>query len=218
LNPAEQDMTETLLAVCQGQRGAVARLTPALYDSLRAMAREHLDRERADHTLQPTALVNEAYLRLIDQRVTRWENRAHFLAVAARVMRRVLIDHARARHSLKRGGQAQRVPLSGLEAGGSAGAAGWGDGGTEPDLLELDGALERLAAIDETGARVVEMRFFGGMEETEIAGVLGISDRTVRRHWVYARAWLFRELGGHGGSGPAAGGGGAGPRTTGAGS
>jgi RNA polymerase sigma factor (TIGR02999 family) len=158
---------------------------PLVYAELRRLARSYLQRERESHTLQPTALVHEAYLRLVDQTRVTWENRAHFFGVAAQLMRRILVDHARARDAVKRGGSA--VKLS-LEEGHFRPEA------SEGDLLALDEALERLGATDARMSRVVEMRFFGGLSEAETAEVLGISDRTVRRDWQMAKLWLYREL------------------------
>jgi RNA polymerase sigma-70 factor, ECF subfamily len=183
-----EDLTATLAAVLDGQPGAVGRLMPILYERLRALAREQLQREDgggAGQTLQPTALVHEAYLRLVDQRNTQWQSTAHFFAIAAQAMRRVLIDHARARNAEKRGGGRERVLLEDAEAIAPA---------PDLDLLALDEALTRLAVEDELASKVVEMRFFAGMEVEAIAEVLSVSDRTVRRHWVYAKAWLAREL------------------------
>lgn len=179
------DLTAALHALSEGQAGAASRLMPILYERLRALACDQLQGENAGHTLQPTALVHEAYLRLIDQRRTTWQSTAHFLAIAGQVMRRILIDHARAKHADKRGGGQKRLSLSAAEPLGP---------GPDLDLLALDEALTRLAAHDELAARIVEMRFFAGMEVEPIAEVLSISDRTVRRHWVYAKAWLAREL------------------------
>ena len=182
---AAGDLTAALDAMAAGEPGAAARVMPVVYDRLRALAEQQMRREGAGHTLQPTALVHEAYLKLVDQRSARWESRSHFLAVAAEAMRRLLIDHARRRAALKRGGEAERVPLS------QADAAEFAPG---MDLIGLDDAMRRLAAVDPIGARIVEMRFFGGMEVEAIAGVLGMTGRTVRRHWVFAKAWLSREL------------------------
>jgi len=179
------DVTAALDAMAAGERGAAGRVMPILYARLHALAEQQMQREGSGHTLQPTALVNEAYLKLVDQRSARWESRSHFLAVAAEAMRRVLIDHARRRAALKRGGKAERVPLGHAEAAGNEAGV---------DLIELDDALRRLAEVDAVGARIVEMRFFGGMEIEAIAGVLGMTDRTVRRRWVFAKAWLSREL------------------------
>lgn len=184
------DLTLLLKAACSGDREAYARLYEAVYAELRRVAGANLRREAPGHTLQPTALVNEAYLRLADQR-TGWRSRSHFFAIASQAMRRILVDHARARDSLKRGGGA-RLPLPDGRA--EPAAPGWESGGSQVDLLALDEALGKLAAIDADSARVVEMRFFGGMEIDAIAEFMGSSERTVRRHWVYAKAWLAREL------------------------
>ncbi len=190
----QADLTEALGALVAGDPDACARVFPILYTRLHELAEAQLAHQAPGHTLQPTALVHEAYLRLVDQGsgegtgADRWESRAHFFAVAARAMRHILIDHARGKKRLKRGGDLRRVPLSGVEVPESEGAEG-------PDLVAIDEALERLAAHDPVSARVVEMRFFGGMDERAVAAVLGVTDRTVRRHWAYARAWLARELG-----------------------
>lgn len=156
-----------------------------VYARLRDIAEEQLRREGPGHTLQPTALVNEAYLRLAGQH-TEWRGRSHFYAIAAQAMRRVLIDHARSRDSVKRGGGRRPIALSGAEPAAPQ---------SEVDLLALDEALERLARVDPDTARIVEMRFFGGMETDAIVEATGIPERTVRRHWVYAKAWLARDLG-----------------------
>jgi RNA polymerase sigma factor (TIGR02999 family) len=166
-----------------------------VYTRLRALARRQMQAERAGHTLDPTALVHEAYLRLVDQRVGHWESQGHFFAVAAEAMRRILVDHARRRGRQRRGGGLKRVGLEQAEE------TPVGKGGVL-DMLELDGAMNRLAGIDPTGARIVEMRYFAGMSVGLIAQTLGLGERTVRRHWVFAKAWLSRELWPEGGSGP----------------
>jgi RNA polymerase sigma factor (TIGR02999 family) len=177
-----------LEGVSRGEAGAIDRLLPTVYNELRALAQSQLEHERLGHTLQATALVHEAYMKLVDQRETRWEGRAHFFALAAQAMRRILVDHARAARALKRGGgEAREARLDLSQVDHAAPASG-------VDLLALDDAMGRLAAQEPEAARVVEMKFFGGATEPEIAAVLGVSDRTVRRHWTYARAWLFREL------------------------
>jgi RNA polymerase sigma-70 factor (ECF subfamily) len=168
--------------------GAVAHLLPVLYGRLRSLAAMHLAGERTGHTLQPTALVHEAFLKLVSSE-TRFADVEHFLAVASQSMRRVLVDHARGRRRAKRGGGAMRTSLDAVHVA----AASTLDVGT--DLADLDDAMARLGAIDPTSARIVEMRYFAGMEEREIANVLGMSDRSVRRHWTHAKAWLARELG-----------------------
>lgn len=177
-----------LNALSRGEPGALGRVLPLVYSRLRSMAEERMGRERAGHTLQPTALVHEAFLKLGSARVA-WQNEEHFFAVAARAMRQVLIDHARQRGRDKRGGDrlqvsledAERVPQRRVE---------------EIDILDLEDALTRLADQDATGASIAEMRFFAGMEIEAIARYLGVTDRTVRRHWVYAKAWLARDMAG----------------------
>ena len=181
----EDDVTGLLAAWGQGDQAADSRLMAIVYRDLRRVARRKLGTERADHSLEPTALVHEAYLRLVDFRRLRWQNRAHFFAIAARVMRQVLVDHARAHAAAKRAGGGWKVSVS-----DDAGA-------TEPravDLLDLDGALERLAAIDERLADLVVLRFFGGLTVEEAAESLALSPATAKRDWTRARAWLFREL------------------------
>lgn len=161
-------------------------LMPAVYAELRRLAAHYLRGERPGQTLQPTALVNEAYLRLRKDRPERWQNRAHFCAIAAHAMRQILIERARARHALKRGGGQPRVTFDESLPAPAA------DPGV--DLVALDAALERLAGLDASQARIVELRFFGGLSIEETADALGISPATVKRHWAVARAWLFKEL------------------------
>lgn len=185
----DPDITGLLLAWNTGDPEALNQLLPAVYAELRCLARRELRRERANHSLEPTALIHELYLGLIDQRRTKWENRAHFFAVAAQLMRRILVDHARARHALKRGGGAGVVQIDAADD-----AADDAPGPSHVDLLELDQALERLAARSPEQGRIVEMRFFAGLNVEETAHVLGRSPRTVKREWRLARAWLFREL------------------------
>lgn len=165
-------------------------LAPLVYDELRAMARGFLSRERSDHTLQPTALVNEAYLRLAGQSRVDWQGRTHFFAVGAQIMRRLLIDHARKHRSPRHGGDWQRVTFDGALDVGQSGSPGLAE------LLSLDDALRRLAELDPRGARVVELRWFGGLKMAEISTVLGVSQRTVEDDWRHARAWLHAELAG----------------------
>lgn len=162
------------------------RLMPLVYDELRRLARRYMNREAAGHLLQTTALVNEAYIRLIDANQVKWQNRAHFFAISARVMRRILVDFARRRNQLKRGGgKGIEVSLSEVvPASGEQGA----------DLIAIDDALTALAALDPRQSQVVELRFFGGLKDNEIAEVLKVSHGTVRRDWRLARAWLHREL------------------------
>ena len=180
------DVTQLLNRLAAEGGSGAQRLLPLVYDELRRLAASHLRHERPDHTLQATALVHEAYLRLIDQTRTEWQSRAHFFAVAATAIRRILVDHARARGSQKRGGQQQRLSLNAaLTLSGST-------PGTE--LLALDEVLERFTQEHPEKARVVEMRFFGGLTTDEIAGVLGLTTRTVERYWEFARAWLYRAL------------------------
>jgi RNA polymerase sigma factor (TIGR02999 family) len=168
-----------------GEREALDNLMPIIYDELRRQAARYLKHERQGHTLQTTALVHEAYVRLIDQTGVRWQNRAHFFAISAELMRRILVDHARKRNAAKRGADPVRVTLNDV-------AAASGQQGL--DLIAVDEALNRLAALDEQQARVVELRFFGGLNVEETAAVLGVSDRTVKRDWSVAKAWIRREL------------------------
>ena len=179
------DVTALVIDLRAGKRGVVDYLFPLVYDELRRIAHIHLSGERSDHTLSTTALVHEAYLRLVDQSRTGWQDRAHFCAVASRAMRRILIDYARRRTTQKRGGSQHRISLDDTELAVDEKAA---------VLVALDEALDRLSGFDERCANVVEMRFFGGLEEREIAEVKGVSVRTVRRDWVKARAWLQKEL------------------------
>ncbi|HEY5276882.1 MAG TPA: sigma-70 family RNA polymerase sigma factor [Coriobacteriia bacterium] len=185
----DPDITALLLAWNSGDPEALNRLLPAVYAELRRLARRELQRERANHSLEPTALIHELYLGLIDQRRTKWESRAHFFAIAAQLMRRILVDHARARNALKRGGGAGVVQIDAADD-----AADDTPGPSHVDLLELDQALERLSARSPEQGRIVEMRFFAGLTVEETAHVLGRSPRTVKREWRLARAWLFREL------------------------
>src|SRR5688572_12347775 len=186
------DVTGLLLAWSAGDQGALDRLLPAVYAELRRQARLALRHESAGHTLQPTALVHEAYLRLVDQRQARWESRGHFFAVAAQAMRRILVDHARARRRAKRGGGAVVVALSDADAEAADGLTGAAAAGVDP--IDLDDALTRLAAVDPAKARLVELRYFAGLSVPEAAEALGVSRATVGREWAVARAWLRREL------------------------
>jgi RNA polymerase sigma-70 factor (ECF subfamily) len=185
--PEPQRLTQLLVAWSDGDQKALDELFPLVYDELRQMARRQMRRERPGHTLRTTALVNDAYLRLVDQREVRWQNRAHFFAIAAQMMRRILVDHARAKRYEKRGGGAAHVPLE--EAAVLA-------QGKEAEIIALDEALVALAEIDPRRARVVELRYFGGLSNEEIAEVLKVSSNTVTRDWNMARAWLYQELSG----------------------
>lgn len=179
------NVTMLLRAASSGDRRDVDALMAAIYDDLRRLALGHMRREQRDHTLQPTAVVHEAYLKLIDQRSTDWRDRVHFFAVASRIIRRILVDHARERRALKRGGGVERVALEQVEA--QAEQPGF-------DLVALDEALAELGEIDERQARVVELRFFGGLTLEEIAELLEIGRRTVDRDWKAAKAWLYCRL------------------------
>ncbi len=183
------DVTEMLLAWNRGQPGALDRLLPAVQDELHRLACRYMRQERPDHTLQATALVNEAYLRLVDQSRVSWRNRAHFIGVAARLMRRVLVDHARQRAARKRGGPDLRLTLAEDVAAPDKRSV---------DLVALDAALEKLAALEPRQARVVELRFFGGLTREETAEALDVAAVTVKRDWVAARAFLYREMKGAG--------------------
>jgi RNA polymerase sigma factor (TIGR02999 family) len=181
-----RDQVSRLLADWRnGDTEALNELIPLVYSELQRMARRFMRGERESHTLQGSALVNEVYLRLVDHRSVAWQDRVHFFAVAALAMRRVLIDHARARNGLKRGGRALKVPLD--DAGDVAAEQA-------AHLIALDDALRALATFDERKARVVELRYFGGLTAEEVAEVLGVSLATVERDWSTARAWLLREL------------------------
>lgn len=179
------DITLLLRAAASGERDDLDALMRVLYNDLRRLAAAHLDAERPDHTLQPTALVHEAYVKLLGQRTTDWTDRLHFFAVASRLIRRILIDHARARLADKRGGAAARVDLNEHEIAGPQRGI---------DLLALDEALEALARLDEQQARIVELRYFGGCTIDEVATLLNIGKRTVDRDWRAARAWLLLRL------------------------
>lgn len=180
-------MDEKTSAIPQQARGALDDALPQMYEELRSLARNYLSHERLDHTFQPTALVHEAYVRLIGQRQVDWQNRAQFLGVAAQMMRRILLNYARMRHTGKRGGEFHRISLDStldfLEDRCDAG------------VFELDDALNRLAALDARQAQIVEMRCFGGLTVDEVAQALEVSETTVKREWTVARLWLRRELG-----------------------
>ena len=172
----------------------VAELLPLVYEELRRLASSYLRRERDAQSMQPTALVHEVYLRLLHDKPMLFQNRAHFCAIAATAMRRILVERARARHALKRGGIAPRVTLDEALAEDTSGARGTTHRQTAVDVLALDQALERLEAIDPARARIVELRYFGGLSVDETAEELGLSPATVKRYWAVARAWLAREL------------------------
>ncbi len=182
--PLVGDVSKLLLAWSDGDRRALDRLTPIVYKELHRLARRYMQRERPGHSLQTTALVNEAYMRLVDYKRMQWQNRAHFFAVCAQVMRRILVEHAR-RRNLKRGGALQHVSLD------EAAVVG---GGRATDLVALDDAMNALARLDPRKEQVVEMRFFGGLSVEETAQVLKVSSITVMRDWSTAKAWLYREL------------------------
>jgi RNA polymerase sigma factor (TIGR02999 family) len=181
-----QNITHLLKEWSDGDERALDKLTPLVYEELRKQAARYLRRERAGHTLQTTALINEAYLRLIDAKDVRWQSRAHFFAIAANLMRRVLVDHARRRDAEKRGGEHLRMTLDDALAVTTA---------PDVDVLAIDEALNKLARIDSQQALVVELRFFSGLSVEETAAALGVSPATVKRDWSVARAWLRREIG-----------------------
>lgn len=185
MDDGQAQLTRLLEQVNAGGEGALEQLMPAVYSELRRQAARYLRRERRNHTLQPTALVNEAFIKLIDQRNVRWQNRAHFFGVAAQAMRRIVVDHARARHRIKRGGVQHAVTLDEAMIAGEARSI---------DVLALDEALTRLAAFDERQARIVELRYFAELGVEETAEVMGLSPATVKREWSMARAWLQAEL------------------------
>lgn len=185
-DPVPGDVTSLLLDWSRGRADALEKLMPVVYDELRLVARVHLGRERREHTLQATDLVHEAYLKLVDQRHVDWKNRAHFFAVAARLMRRVLVDHARARLAQKRGGGAAHVTFDETLSLGTPEA--------DVTLLALDDALTDLGTLDARQARTVELRYFAGLTVDEAAVALGVSGMTVKRDWTVARAWLKLRL------------------------
>lgn len=181
--------TTCLKELTAGQTAKADDLMPLVYDQLRALAGSMLKGERADNTLQPTALVNEAYLKLVDQSRVDWKGKSHFFAIGATIMRRILVDHARSAARLKRGGDRQRIVLEHEPAISVQ---------SDVDVLGVDEALQRLEAIDKVQARIIELRFFGGLTVAEVAEVLGISKRKVEYEWAMSRAWLRRELTGEG--------------------
>jgi RNA polymerase sigma factor (TIGR02999 family) len=189
--PDKNEISGFLRAWSDGDQSALDRLTPVVYEELRHLAHHYMQRERPGHTLQTTALVNEAYMRLVDYRRMKWQDRAHFFAVAAQVMRRILVDHARS-HNVKRGGGVQHVALDDVAVVSSDRTG---------DLVALDDAMNALARLDPRKMQIIEMRFFGGLSVEETAEVLQVSPATVRRDWSIAKFWLYRELGGGTGDG-----------------
>ena len=181
----DKEITSLLIDWGNGERDALDRLIPLVYQELRRMAHQYMRRERVGNTLQTTALINEAYLRLVDYQRMRWQDRAHFFAVSAQVMRRILVERARSRQSDKRGGAAQKVSLDEVADLAIERAT---------DLIELDNALTRLGAIAPRKVRIVELRYFGGLNLDETAEVLGVSSPTVQREWRAAKAWLYRAI------------------------
>jgi RNA polymerase sigma factor (TIGR02999 family) len=187
MTPTSPDeVTQLLLDWGGGDKAAIDKLMPLVYEELRRLARHYMRRERAGHTLQTTAIVNEAYLHLINQRDVQWQNRAHFFGIASHLMRRILASYARSRHYAKRGGGARQVSLDEAMIVSEERVA---------EMVALDDALNALAEIDERKSRIVEMRFFGGLSIEETAEVLGVSAGTVMRDWTLAKAWLRREIG-----------------------
>jgi RNA polymerase sigma-70 factor, ECF subfamily len=180
-----QTVTQLLANWSQGDAAALVELTPLIYEDLRHLAQRYMNGERPDHTLQTTALVNEAYLRLADQAKPNWQNRAHFFAMAARAMRQILVNYAKSYRSQKRGGGALKIELD---------EAALVSPEQSQEIIELHEALQRLAALDSRKAEVVEQKYFGGLSYDEIAEVLKVSQATVRRDWEFARAWLYKEL------------------------
>jgi RNA polymerase sigma-70 factor (ECF subfamily) len=187
--PGQHEITHLLAEWRDGNQSALDELYPLVYDELHRLARRYMSRERKGHTLQTTALINEAYVRLVDQKNVQWANRSHFFAISAQIMRRILIDHARRRAYAKRGGRAQQVSLE---------EAATVIPDKSGELLRLDEALKSLAEMDPRRSRVVELRYFGGLNNEEIAGVLHVSENTVTRDWNMARAWLYQQLTGSG--------------------
>lgn len=184
--PGSDEITDLLRAWTGGDRAALDRLTPVVYDELRRMARRYTRNERAGNTLQTTALVNEVYLRLVDVKNVDWQHRAQFFAISAQMMRRILVDAARARGSQKRGGGMERINVDEVAIVST---------GPEESITALDAALEALARLAPRQAKVVELRYFGGLSDQETAEVMKTSTRTIERDWRFARAWLMRELG-----------------------
>jgi RNA polymerase sigma-70 factor (ECF subfamily) len=183
---SSEGVTQLLIDWGKGDQAALEKLMPLVYSELRRLASNYLRRDRGEHTLQPTALVNEAYLKLVNQRNAKWQNRAHFFGISAQLMRRILVDHARQHRAVKRGGsEQQRISITSAEKIVEQ---------PEVDILALHEALEELARMDEQQSRIVELKFFGGLSIEEIAEVFGIGHATVERDWKLARAWLRRQL------------------------
>jgi len=187
LNAANRHVTQLLIGWNKGDSSARDELMPLVHNELRRLARAYLRRERPNHTLQPTALVHEAYLRLIDQSEVNWQNRSHFFGIAARLMRQILINHAEAHRAAKRGGSQERLTLSAIDRFANK---------EEVDFLALNEALQNLERFDPLQSQIVELRFFAGLNFEEIAQVIGISTSAVKREWLTARAWLRRQLDG----------------------
>lgn len=182
---SNKNVSQLLVAWSEGDEAALQQLTPLVYDELHRLARRYMRRERPSHTLQTSALVNEAYIRLVDQKDVRWRDRSHFFAIAARLMRRILVDHARSQARQKRGGQAQRISLDATAIMSKESVV---------DLLDIDEALSKLAEFDCQKGRIVEMKFFGGLSTDEVAECLNVSSRTIEREWRKAKAWLQTTL------------------------
>lgn len=185
MSQSTQNVTALLLDWSQGHKEALDQLLPIVYEELRRQAARYLRKERVGHTLQTTALIHEAYIRLVDQRNVKWQNRAHFFGIAAQLMRRILVDHARSKGRAKRGGSDVRVSLADANLSTKS---------RDLDIVALDEALEKLSAMDQQQARIVELRFFSGLTVEETAEVLSISPATVKRDWSMAKAWLHREI------------------------
>jgi RNA polymerase sigma-70 factor (ECF subfamily) len=185
MGPNHEDVTVLLAQLTKGNEEAAARLIPLVYDELRRLAGGYMRRERSDHTLQATALVHEAYLKLVEQRSVDWQSRAHFLGIAAQMMRRILIDHARGHLREKRGGGRRAVPIDDALVFAPEQSL---------ELIKLDHALQRLTKLDPRQGKIVELRFFGGLTVEQTADVLGISEKTVKREWSMAKAWLHGDL------------------------
>src|SRR5215471_7646309 len=185
MTPTPQDVTELLLDWSNGNQAALDQLMPLVYEELHRLAHQYMARERPEHTLQTSALLNEAYLKLVDQKNVRWQNRAHFIGIAAKLMRQILVEHARQRHRVKRGGDVRQVPLDEAMVVCPERAG---------EMIALDDALESLATVDQRKSQILELRFFGGLSVEETAEVLGVSPGTVMRDWTLAKAWLQKEM------------------------